>query len=161
MSAPPQTVVPSKRETLIAPSLDERVGPFSLRWLARIQWVGTLAPALAWAGQHVFGYGLGEAVCHSGGMNWGIGYDVWQLTLLACAGLVVVIGEAAAIAVFLATSGTNSGDGPKGEGRWGGAVPYTRLHFFGIAAMVTNLLFLVAILLDGLSSSFAVICAQS
>ena len=161
MSAPLQTVVPARRETLIAPSLDERIGPFSLRTLARLQWVGTLVAPLVWIAQHVFGYGLGEAACHSGGMSWGIGYDVWQLTLLACAGLAIVVSEAAAVAVYLHTRGTNFGDGPAGEGRWDAAVPYTRIYFFAVTAMLFNLLFLTAVLLDGLASVFAVMCAQS
>lgn len=161
MTVRPQTVIPSRRETLIAPSPRERVGPFSLRTLSGIQWVGALAAPLAWAAQHVVGYGIGQAVCRSGGMNWGVGFDVWQLTLLACAGLVVVVAEVAAVAVFLATRGTNTGDGPAGEGRWSAAVPYTRIHFFALTAMILNILFLTAMLLDGLGSVFAVICAQS
>ena len=43
----------------------------------------------------------------------------------------------------------------------GGAVPYSRLHFFATAAMVANVLFLTVILLDGLGSVFATLCAQS
>lgn len=161
MSEPLRTVIPARRETLIAPSLDERVGPFSLRTLSRIQWLGALAAPLGWAGQHVMGYGIGQAVCSSGGFRWGVGFDVWQLTLLACTGLVIVISEAAAIAVYRQTRGTNFGDGPAGEGRWDGAVPYTRIHFLATTAMIFNLLFLTAVLLDGLGSVYAVICAQS
>jgi hypothetical protein len=77
------------------------------------------------------------------------------------AGLLVVISEAAALTVFLATRETNYGDGPAGNGRWGGAVPYSRLHFFATAAMVANVLFLTVILLDGLGSAFSTLCAQS
>jgi hypothetical protein len=77
------------------------------------------------------------------------------------AGLLVAISEAAAVTVFLATRETNYGDGPAGDGRWGGAVPYSRLHFFATAAMVANVLFLTVILLDGLGSVFSTLCAQS
>lgn len=161
MSARLDSVIPSKRETLIAPSLDERVGPFSLRTLSRLQWVGVVAAPLVWAGQHVFGLGLGMAVCHEGGMNWGVGYDVWQLTLLSCTGLVIVVSEACAILVIRYTLHTNVGDGPKGEGPWNAAVPYSRIHFFALTAAIFNVLFLTAILLDGLGSTFAVICRQS
>lgn len=161
MTEPLHTVVPARRETLLAPSPRERVGPFSLRTLSAIQWLGALAAPLAWAGQHVMGYGIGQAVCRSGGMNWGVGFDVWQLTLLSCAGLVVAIAEVAAVTVFLQTRGTNTGDGPAGEGRWNAAVPYTRIHFFALTAMLLNVLFLTAMLLAGLGSVFAVICRQS
>jgi hypothetical protein len=65
------------------------------------------------------------------------------------------------VTVFLATRETNYGDGPPGEGRWGGAVPYSRLHFFATAAMVANVLFFAVIFLDGLGSVFDSLCVQS
>jgi hypothetical protein len=133
----------------------------SLRRLGIVQWIGVVVAPLAWTGQHVVGYGVGQARCSLAGMNWGIGFDTWQLAILAAAGLLVVISEAAAVTVFLATRETNYGDGPPGDGRWGGAVPYSRLHFFATAAMVANVLFLAVIFLDGLGSVFSSLCAQS
>jgi hypothetical protein len=153
-------IVPSRRETLLAPSQRERVGRFTLRRLALVQWIGVVVAPLAWTGQHVVGYGVGQARCEVGA-SWGIGYDTWQLAILAAAGLLVVVSEGAAVAVFLATREANYGDGPPEEGRWGGAVPYSRLHFFATAAMVANVLFLSAILMDGLVSVFDTLCAQS
>lgn len=141
--------------------MSERIGSFTLRQLGVVQWIGVVVAPLAWTGQHVVGYGVGQARCSVGGMRWGIGFDTWQLAILAAAGLLVVISEAAAVAVFLATRETNYGDGPPGDGRWGGAVPYSRLHFFATAAMVANVLFLTVILLDGLGSVFSSLCAQS
>jgi hypothetical protein len=154
-------IVPARRETLVAPSLDDRVGRFTLSRLSVVQWIGVVVAPLAWTAQHVVGYGVGEARCSVGGMRWGIGYDTWQLAILAAAALLVLVSEAAAVAVFLATRETNYGDGPPGDGRWGGAVPYSRLHFFATAAMVANVLFLAAILMDGLASVFDSLCAQS
>ena len=133
----------------------------SLRRLGILQWLGVVVAPLAWTGQHVVGYGTGQARCSVAGANWGIGFDTWQLAILAVAGLLVVVSEAAAVTVFLATRATNYGDGPAGDGRWGGAVPYSRLHFFATAAMVANVLFFTVIFLDGLSSVFASLCAQS
>jgi hypothetical protein len=133
----------------------------SLRRLGIVQWIGVVVAPLAWTGQHVVGYGVGQARCSVAGVRWGIGFDTWQLAILAAAGLLVVISEAAAVTVFLATRETNYGDGPPGEGRWGGAVPYSRLHFFATAAMVANVLFLAVIFLDGLGSVFDSLCAQS
>jgi hypothetical protein len=133
----------------------------SLRRLGIVQWIGVVVAPLAWTGQHVVGYGVGQARCSVAGMRWGIGFDTWQLAILAAAGLLVVISEAAAVTVFLATRETNYGDGPPGDGRWAGAVPYSRLHFFATAAMVANVLFLAVIFLDGLGSVFDSLCVQS
>ena len=140
--------------------MSERIGRFSLRQLSVLQWVGVVVAPLAWTGQHVVGYGVGQARCEAGA-NWGIVYNTWQLAILVAAALLVIVSEAAAVTVFLATRETNYGDGPAGEGRWGGAVPYSRLHFFATAAMVANVLFLTVILLDGLGSVFMTLCAQS
>ena len=154
-------IVPARRETLVAPSPRDRVGRFSLGQLGVVQWIGVVVAPLAWTAQHVVGYGVGEARCSVGGLRWGIGYDTWQLAILAAAALLVLLSEAAAVAVFLATRETNYGDGPPGDGRWGGVVPYTRLHFFATAAMVANVLFLAAILMDGFASVFDSLCVQS
>ena len=133
----------------------------STRKLSLLQWVGVVIAPLAWTGQHVVGYGVGEARCSVAGIHWGIGFDTWQLAILAAAGLLVLASEAAAVSVFLATREVNYGDGPPGDGRWGGAVPYSRLHFFATAAMVANVLFFVVIFLDGFGSVFNTLCAQS
>jgi hypothetical protein len=141
--------------------MSERIGRFTLRQLGAVQWVGVVVAPLAWTGQQVVGYGVGEARCSVAGMSWGISYDVWQLAILVCAALLILISEAAAVTVFLATRETNYGDGPPGDGRWGGAVPYSRLHFFATAAMVANVLFFTVILMSGLGSVFSTLCAQS
>ena len=154
-------IVPARRETLAAPSPSERVGRFTLRQLSIVQWIGVIVAPLAWTGQHVVGYGVGEARCSVAGMDWGIGYDTWQLAILAAAGLLILVSEAAAVTVFLATRETNYGDGPPEDGRWGGVVPYSRLHFFATAAMVANVLFLAAIFMDGFASVFDSLCVQS
>jgi hypothetical protein len=142
------------------PDRTTRVGRFSLRQLAFVQWIGVVVAPLAWTAQHVVGYGVGQARCEVGA-NWGIGYDTWQIAILLVAVLLVLVSEAAAVTVFLATRETNYGDGPPGDGRWGGAVPYSRLHFFATAAMVANVLFLTVILLDGLVAVADTLCAQS
>jgi hypothetical protein len=142
------------------PHRSTRIGRFTLRQLAFVQWIGVVVAPLAWTGQHVVGYGVGQARC-TAGASWGIGYDTWQLSILAAAVLLVLVSEAAAVAVFLETREANYGDGPAGDGRWGGAVPYTRLHFFATAAMVANVLFLTVILLDGLAAVANALCVQS
>jgi hypothetical protein len=138
-----------------------RIGRFTLRQLSVVQWVGVVVAPLAWTGQHVVGYGVGQARCDVAGMNWGIGFDIWQLAILAAAGLLIVISELAAVTVFLATREVNYGDGPPEDGRWAGAVPLSRLHFFATAATVANVLFLAIVLMDGLGATFDHLCAQS
>jgi hypothetical protein len=137
-----------------------RVGRFSLRQLAVAQWIGVVVAPLAWTGQHVVGYGVGQARCEVGA-NWGIGFDAWQLAIVAAAVVLVLVSEAAAVFVFVATREVNYGDGPPEEGRFAGATPHTRLHFFATAAMVANVLFLSMILMDGIVSVFDTLCAQS
>jgi hypothetical protein len=129
--------------------------------LSVLQWLGVVVAPLAWTGQHVVGYGTGEARCSVAGTAWGLGFDVWQLAIMAAAGVLILGSEAAAVTVFLATRGANYGDGPAGAGRWGGAVPFSRLHFFATAAMVANVLFFTVILMSGLGSVFSTLCAQS
>lgn len=143
------------------PDSSTRVGRFTLRQLSVVQWVGVVVAPLAWASQHVVGYGVGEARCSVAGSAWGISYDTWQLAIMGAAVVLILLSEAAAVTVFLETRETNYGDGPPGEGRWAGAVPYTRLHFFAITAMVANVLFLTIVILDGLGSVFSTLCAQS
>jgi hypothetical protein len=133
----------------------------STRTPSVVQWIGVIVAPLAWTGQHVVGFGTGEAACSVAGRRWGISFDTWQLAIMAAAGVLILVSEAAAVTVFLATRETNYGDGPPGAGRWGGAVPYSRLHFFATAAMVANVLFFTMILLSGLGSVFSTLCAQS
>jgi hypothetical protein len=143
------------------PDSSTRVGRFTLRQLSVVQWIGVVVAPLAWASQHVVGYGVGEARCSVAGASWGISYDTWQLAIMVAAAVLILISEAAAVTVFLETRETNYGDGPPGEGRWAGAVPYTRLHFFATTAMVANVLFFAVILLDGLGAIASSLCAQS
>ena len=133
----------------------------SVRSLAVLQWLGVLVAPVTWAAQHVLGYGIGQAECSPGGARWGIDNSVWELTLLACAGLLVVAAEAAAAAVFMRTRGADVGDGPLADDRFGGRQPYGRLHFFASAALVANLMFLTMMLLDGLGSALGTLCRQS
>jgi hypothetical protein len=73
----------------------------------------------------------------------------------------VLVAEAAAVAVFAQTRGANFGDGPPGEGRFHGELPYTRLHFFATAAIVANAIFLMIILLDGSAAIVHGTCRQA
>jgi hypothetical protein len=142
------------------PDYSTRVGRFTLRQLSFVQWVGVMVAPLAWTGQHIVGYGVGQARCEVG-VTWNLGFDAWQIALIVVASLLILISEAAAVRVFLATREVNYGDGPPDEGRWAGVIPVSRLHFFATAAMVANVLFFAIVLMDGLASIFDALCVQS
>jgi hypothetical protein len=154
-------VNPARRETILAPSPHERIGRFTLRQLGILQWTGTILAPTVWFSQHVFGWGVGEAVCHAGGSRWGVSFDVYQLTAMAVTGVVEIATWACALVVFRHTRGADWGDGPPEEGRWGAQEPYGRLHFFAIAGMVANVLFLTITLLDATAAVTDVLCRQS
>ena len=116
--------------------------------LERLQWFGLVAAPLTWAAQHVAGFGATQAECGVGGMEWGISNDVWQLTMLVVGGLVVVGSEVAAAVVFLRTRNVGHDDPP----------PDGRVHFLATAALVANVLFLSAMLLDGIASTLTSLC---
>ena len=120
----------------------------TLRRLAILQWFGFAGAALVWTAQHVVGFGIAQAECSPGGMHWGIGNDLWQLTLLVAGGLVVVAAEAAAVVVFWRTRETEEDD----------PAPLGRIHFLATAAVVANLLFFSAMLMDGVASAVTTVC---
>jgi hypothetical protein len=120
----------------------------NLRRLAALQWFGLAGAALVWTGQHVVGYGVTEADCSVNGTRWGVDNDVWQLSLLGVGAAFVIAAEIAAALVFVRTRGTDADDPP----------PQGRLHFFAAAALVANLLFLTAMLLDSLASVYGAPC---
>lgn len=153
-------VNPARRETLIAPSPNEKIGRLTLRQLGILQWFGAIASPVAWYSQHLFGYGTGLAVCHAGS-GWGVNFDVYQLTAMSVAGLFEVLSWVCAFVVFRHTRGADYGDGPPEDKRWGTELPYGRLHFFAAAGMVANVLFLTVLLLDGTASVVDTFCRQS
>jgi hypothetical protein len=104
-----------------------------------LQWYGLLGAGLAWAAQLVAGFYVTVARCGVGG-HFGLPYDTWQISLTVAAGAFALLGEAAAIAVFLGTSAVEHDAAP----------PEGRRHFFASAAVVGNLLFLMIILLSGI-----------
>jgi hypothetical protein len=119
------------------------------RTLEVLQWFGLLGAALAWASQHVLGYGITEAVC--GTADLGVRNDPWQIALTATAASIVVAAEAAAVLVYLGTRPSSYEDAP----------PSGRMQLFSIAAMVANVLFLAIILLDGIATLYGYGCRQS
>jgi hypothetical protein len=111
-----------------------------------LQWIGLLAAPLAWAVQLVAGFGASLAACSAGGRD--VSLVPWELALTAAAAAVAVAGQVAAVAAWRAT---RHADSP----------PVSRVHFFADAALLGNTLFLVMILLGGITAAHLAPCRQA
>jgi hypothetical protein len=113
-----------------------------------LQWYGLFGAALAWAGQHVVGFGVATADCANASRHWGLDVTVWMVVLtavgLACAGL----AEVAAISILLETRALEYDDPP----------PDGRRHFFAFGAALGNVLFIMAIVLNAVGVLAGVGC---
>jgi hypothetical protein len=116
-----------------------------------LQWFGFGGAALVWTAQHLIGFGTTVARCGAGGAQFGIDLHTWEIATFAAALVLVLAAEAAAAVTVVRTWGVEY-DGPPPEGR---------RHFFALAALVGNLLFLVIILLSGLSILTLEPCRQA
>ena len=116
-----------------------------------LQWFGLLGAALAWTGQLVVGYGVTQAACSAGGADWGLDVHAWEIGLTAAGAAAAVLAAGAALVVFLETRDVGEDDPP----------PAGRRHFFATAALVGNVLFLVAIILSGAGALAHSTCTQA
>ena len=115
-----------------------------------LQWFGLLGAALAWTGQFVVGMGMSFATCNVAGQHWhGIDQTTWEISLTAAAGLVAVLSEVAAVALFVRLK--EAGNEPPGG----------RHIFFAYAAVPANLIFLAIILATGVMSLYHLPCRQA
>ena len=107
-----------------------------------LQWYGLFGAGLAWTAQLIVGFGVAYADCGtSAASRWGLDVVTWEIVLMVVGGLLAVVAEAAAINVLLDTRGLRYDDPP----------PDGRRHFFAYGAALGNVLFIVAILLSGIS----------
>ena len=116
-----------------------------------LQWFGLLAAGLAWTAQLVLGFGVSIAACSAGSARWGVNVHTWAIVLTAAGATIALLAEAAAVTVFLDARETDEYGPP----------PWGRRHFLAVAAMVGNLLFFVAILLNGAGVLSHSSCVQS
>jgi hypothetical protein len=116
-----------------------------------LQWFALFGGAIAWTLQLVLGFGVTVAACGAVGRRWGVDVVTWQLGVMVGALAVALAAEAAAAAVWSATSGLEDDAAP----------PAGRLHFFAVAALLGNVLFCGAILLGGLASIYWAPCDPS
>jgi hypothetical protein len=108
--------------------------------LEALQWFGLLAGPVAFAAAHVLGVELTLADCNPADL--GIPLHPVQAAATAIAGLVVVLGEVAAL---LAYRGTR-------EVGWEGDPPLGRIRFLATASLVIGPLFLTLVLLGGIGA---------
>jgi hypothetical protein len=119
--------------------------------LELLQWFGLLGGALAWTVQHVVGFGISDAGCSVAGTQWDLDVAAAQTALALAAGTVVVLAWVAALIAFRETRVVDEyAPGPVG-----------RIHFFAQAALLGNVLFLVIVVLDGVSSVYHLPCRPS
>jgi hypothetical protein len=116
-----------------------------------LQWLGLFVAPAAWFAQHVIGQAVAQASCSAADASWGVSNRAWQIGLLAGAGALILLSEAAAVAAFRATRESSHESPP----------PLGRVQLIAIAAMTTNLIYLVIVLLDGIASITGAGCRQS
>ena len=115
-----------------------------------LQWYGLFGAALAWAGQHLVGFGAAYAQCTAASRHWGIDIVTWMIVMTVTGVLFATLAEAAAVTVLLETRGVE----------YDGAPPWGRRHFFAIAAALGNVLFLVGIILNAVGALAFTDCRQ-
>ncbi len=106
-----------------------------------LQWFGLFGAALTWTAQLVIGFGVAVARCGAANAVLGVDLRSWQLALLGAGVALVLLAEAAALETLWETRGVEHDD----------PAPDGRRHFFAVAAVLGNLLFLVAIVLSGVA----------
>ena len=116
-----------------------------------LQWFGLVGGAVAWAAHLGFGFFVAQARCGPGSVHWGIDNTTWQATLMAVTALIVALAEVAAVLTLLDTRDSSYSDAP----------PYGRRHFFALAAVAGNVLFFVAVILEGVGAIAHTACGQS
>lgn len=114
----------------------------TLRRLAFLQWVGILGGGSVWFASFLAGTGVSQAVCNPASGRWGIPHDTVELGITVFALVLIAAAEAVSIIVFRATRGVGEDDPP----------PHGRMHFFASAALVSNVIFFMVILLAGIAT---------
>jgi hypothetical protein len=104
-----------------------------------LMWFGLLGAPFAWTIQHVTGITLAEAACSQSGTRWDVPVDAGTLIATAASTLLAVLAGAAAIAVFMATR--DAGSDPPGA----------RVRFLATVGIVVTPIFMVIVLLSGIT----------
>ena len=118
--------------------------------LELLQWFALFGGSLAWAGQHVASFAIGDAGCHVVDRRWGLPLATLQTAVCVPTILVILAAEAAAYLVYRETSAaTKDSPGPAG-----------RMHFFAQASLVGNVLMLALVALQFAGTLYHLPCHQ-
>jgi hypothetical protein len=122
-----------------------------VRRLELLQWFGLLAAPLAWTTQFLAGLAVAGAPCARGGGHWGISVEAWEIALAAAAGTVAVCAQLSAVTLYRELRDVeDDAPGPRG-----------RLHFFSVASLVGNVLFIALITLTAVGAAAHSGCRQA
>ena len=110
--------------------------------LELLQWFGLFGGALAWATQHVVGFGISDSGCSVAGRQWGLPVSTLEVLVGVAAGAITISAWAAAYVAFRETRSVDE-DAPG---------PAGRIRFFAQAALLGNVLFLAIVVLDAVGS---------
>jgi hypothetical protein len=114
-------------------------------------WFALLAPAAAWVLQFLLGYGSVQASCQRAGSVLGIDVDTWTIAATVVAGVIALLAEAAAIAVYRGTRDVELDAAP----------PPGRIYFLAVIALTTTPLFFFIIVLNVIGATALPECRQS
>jgi hypothetical protein len=120
------------------------------RFVQLAAWFGLLGGPFAWTGMHVVGYGVTEAVCNGSRAGIGIEPSSWAIPLTIAAGLVTVAALATSIVVWQATRTEPDAPPPPG-----------RVHFVATLGLLSGVVFLFLVLMEGLGAAVTSGCTQS
>jgi hypothetical protein len=123
----------------------------SLRRLSQLQWFGFLAGGIVWFAEFLAGIGASQARCNPGSGRWNLPHDAIELGLMIFGVVVVGSALAASAVVFRETRDVEEQDPP----------PHGRMHFFAVASIAGNVVFLVIILLTGIGTIVNQTCHQA
>jgi hypothetical protein len=123
----------------------------TIRQLSILQWLGLVAGAAVWFASFLAGTGVSQAVCNPASKLWGLPHDTVEIAIAAFAVCLLVAAELAAIVVYRATRDVEEQDPP----------PHGRLHFFASAALLSNLLFILIVVLSTIATVVNRTCHQA
>jgi hypothetical protein len=115
-----------------------------------LMWAGIGAPPVAWALQHVIGWGVSEAACDPVGRQWGVPFTTWVVVLDLSAALFAIGGLAAAITAFRSVREAGADSDP----------PPGRIWLLSIMGLVLSPIFLAMIVLTGAGALLLGHCNQ-
>jgi hypothetical protein len=116
-----------------------------------LQWIGLFAAPFAWTVQLVFGYGFAVGACDTISSRTSVSLTTWEIAITAAAATVALGGQLAAALAWRATQGHSDVDSPAAG----------RIHFFAGAALLANTIFLIMILLGGITAVHLTPCRQA